>query len=348
LRVLDSADPATGRGVLLADHTTLRIGGPAASFVTATTDAELIEIVRRADAAGRAVLVLGGGSNLVVADAGFDGLVVRVATKGLRFERAGGQLLVHAAAGERWDAVVKACLAEGLAGIEALSGIPGLVGATPIQNVGAYGTEISDVLLSLAAFDRVGRRQVRLDPLGCGFGYRTSALKGQQRFVVLGIEISLAVSSKSVPVHYGELAAALGVDVGSTAGAHDVREAVLALRASKGMLLDPADPDSVSAGSFFTNPVLDSADLPSGAPAWPAGQGRVKTSAGWLIEHAGFARGYHVGRVGLSTKHTLALVNRGGASASEVVAFARQIRDGVQARFGISLEVEPTLVGVAL
>jgi UDP-N-acetylmuramate dehydrogenase len=351
--VLESADLTTGRrgGVMLADYTTLRLGGPSSDFVLAHSDSELIETVTAADAAGTPLLVLGGGSNLVVADEGFAGTVVRVATQGLSFEpddEKPAHVVVRAAAGENWDHVAGETVARGLAGVETLSGIPGLVGATPIQNVGAYGTELSDVVTTVRAFDRAERAQVTLDAAACGFGYRTSALKGHDRYLVLGIEISLTQSATSAPVRYAELARKLGVELGATASARDVRDAVLELRAAKGMLVDPADPDSVSAGSFFTNPVVDATQLPDGAPAWPMPDGRVKTSAAWLIERAGFSRGFGVGAVGLSTKHTLALVNRGGASASELIALARTVRDGVRDRFGISLDVEPVLVGLSL
>ena len=352
--MLQPADPPADHprgGVLLADHTTLRLGGPASDFVVARSESHLIGAVTEADVAGTPALVLGGGSNVVVADEGVAGTVVRVATTGLAFEpddENPGRVIVHAAAGEIWDHVVAESIERGLVGIESLSGIPGLVGATPIQNVGAYGTELSDVVTAVRAFDRVERASVTLDATARGFGYRTSALKGHDRYVVLGIEISLTQSANSSPVRYAELARTLGIELGGTAGVADVRSAVLELRAAKGMLLDPADPDSVSAGSFFTNPIISAAVLPEGAPAWPTPDGRVKTSAAWLIEHAGFSRGYHIGAVGLSTKHTLALVNRGDASSSELIALARTIRDGVHQVFAISLDVEPVLVGLSL
>lgn len=345
-RVLRFATPATGPR--LADHTTLRLGGPASEFATAQTEADLIAALAAADAAKRPVLVLGGGSNLVVADEGFDGLVIHVGHRSLRFRSAGDHVIVDIAAGEVWDDVVACCLAEGLAGLECLSGIPGLAGATPIQNVGAYGAEIADVVVGVRAFDRVERAHVVLDKVTCGFGYRTSVLKGNPRYAVLGLEISLMQSKNSAPVRYSELAAALGVSLGETAPAGEVRNAVLELRSKKGMLIDPDDPDSVSAGSFFTNPVLPQAGVPKDAPRWPVGDGMVKTSAAWLIEHAGFGRGYAYGRVGVSGKHTLALVNRGGASTSELLELARKIRDGVYDTFGVTLEVEPALVGVEL
>lgn len=341
-------DPAAGHSLLLADHTTIHLGGPAKNLVWAQDAAELVDVVSRADADGTPVLVLGGGSNLVVADAGFDGLVVRVAHRGVAFEQAGHQVVMHAAAGEIWDDVVTSSLARGLAGLECLSGIPGLAGATPIQNVGAYGTEISQLVTSVPVFDRVERRHVTLSVVDCQFGYRTSALEGASRYLVLGVDIALTPSETSQPVRYQQLADALGVELGGRAAALDVRAAVLGLRAAKGMLIDPADPDSVSVGSFFTNPILRDADVPADAPRWPTGDGLVKTSAAWLIEQAGFAPGYGHGQVGLSTKHTLALVNRGGATTADLVAFAAHIRDGVRTRFGVTLDVEPALVGVAL
>jgi UDP-N-acetylmuramate dehydrogenase len=346
--VLDSTDPAAGHSLLLADHTTIHLGGAARNLVWADNAADLIDVITQADAVGTPVLVLGGGSNLVIADDGFDGLVVRVAHRGVVFEQAGEQVVMHIEAGEVWDDVVTSSLAHGLAGLECLSGIPGLAGATPIQNVGAYGAEMSNLATGVRVFDRVERRQIPLPVSDCRFGYRTSALKGGSRYVVLGVDIALTPSQTSQPVRYQQLADALGVELGGRAAALDVRAAVLGLRAAKGMLIDPADPDSVSVGSFFTNPILQDAEVPAGAPRWPTTDGLVKTSAAWLIEQAGFARGYGQGRVGLSNKHTLALVNRGGATTTELVAFAAHIRDGVRTRFGVTLDVEPALVGVAL
>jgi UDP-N-acetylmuramate dehydrogenase len=347
--VLDSTDSAAGHSLLLADHTTIHLGGPAKDFVWADDVAELVDVVSRADDDGTPVLVLGGGSNVVIADAGFDGLVVRVAYRGVAFEeQVGEQVVMTAAAGEAWDNVVTLSLARGLAGLECLSGIPGLAGATPIQNVGAYGTEISQLVTGVPVFDRIDRRHLILSAADCRFGYRTSALKGVSRYLVLGVKVALVRSETSQPVRYQQLADALGVELGGRAAALDVRSAVLGLRAAKGMLIDPTDPDSVSVGSFFTNPILRDADVPAGAPRWPTSDGLMKTSAAWLIEQAGFTRGYGHGPVGLSNKHTLALVNRGGATTAELVAFAANIRDGVRARFGVTLDVEPALVGVAL
>jgi UDP-N-acetylmuramate dehydrogenase len=331
----------------LAEHTTLRLGGPARRLLVAETAAELIDAVLTADSAGEPLLVLGGGSNLVVADAGFDGVVVRVGTRGLQWS---GDL-VTVAAGEVWDDTVASLVADGHAGIEALSGIPGLVGATPIQNVGAYGQEVAQTVVSVRVLDRLTRDVHDVPAEQCMFTYRHSVFKGDDRRVVLAVTFRLAAGSTGPPVRYGALAAHLGVEVGAAVPAGDVRAAVLDLRRAKGMVLDPDDHDTWSAGSFFTNPVLGAADaarLPAAAPRWPESDGRVKVSAAWLIEQAGFAQGYGVGPARVSGKHTLALTNRGGATTVELLALAREIRDGVRQRFGVPLVNEPVLVGVTL
>ncbi len=333
---------------LLARWTTLGVGGPARALFEASNDDDLVGHVQRADERGEPVLVLGGGSNLLVADAGFDGAVVRVATRGVVVSPDGGRMLVRAQAGESWDGLVAHCVERGLAGLECLSGIPGLVGAAPIQNIGAYGQEVAETIAVVHAWDRDQRRVVDLTADECSFGYRTSRFKGSDRYLVLAVTFALEVGEFSGPVRYAELASALGVELGGRALLEQVRSTVRALRAAKGMMLDPADPDTASAGSFFTNPVLDAGRLPADAPRWPQPDGQVKTSAAWLIEHAGFARGYGQGAVGISSKHTLALVNRGGGTAAEVVALAREIRDGVQAAFGVELVPEPVLVGLEL
>jgi UDP-N-acetylmuramate dehydrogenase len=335
---------------LLADHTTLRVGGPAAEFVHATTEAELVEAVREADDHGIPVLVLGGGSNLLVSDAGFDGRVVAVGTRGVRAEEdACGGATVHVAAGEPWDGVVADAVAHDRAGVEALSGIPGLAGATPIQNVGAYGQEVSQTLASVRCWDRSEGEIRTLFAADCGFGYRSSRFKQERgRWVVLEVVLQLRLGDLGSPVGYAELAGRLGVELGGRAPLGRVRDAVLALRRGKGMVLDDADHDTWSAGSFFTNPVLGADRVPPGAPVWPQPDGTVKTSAAWLIEHAGFDRGHGDDRAALSGKHTLALTNRGGATAADLVALAREVRDGVRARFGIELVNEPVLVGCAL
>ena len=338
----------------LADHTTLRLGGPARSWVRATTEADLVEAVRRADEDGEPVLLLAGGSNLVVADAGFPGTVVEVATSGMRPDHEGddatcGGVVVTVAAGESWDAFVAAAVDRGWVGVEALSGIPGTVGATPIQNVGAYGQEVSQVIASVRVWDRRLRGFRTFAAADCGFGYRTSRFKADpSRHVVLEVTFQLRQGTLGAPVTYAELAAVLGIEPGERAPLTDVRRAVLGLRTGKGMVLDPLDRDTWSAGSFFTNPVLPPERLPEGAPAWPQPGGSVKTSAAWLIENAGFAKGYGDGPARLSTKHTLALTNRGDATTADLLALAREIRGGVEARFGIRLVNEPVLVSCEL
>jgi UDP-N-acetylenolpyruvoylglucosamine reductase len=363
--------------VMLAGYTTLGVGGPAARFVDAGTDEQVIAEVRDADVTGEPVLVLGGGSNLVVADEGFPGTVVHVATSGVAVAGDGDGVLVTVAAGEDWDGLTERCVAEGLSGIECLSGIPGLAGATPIQNVGAYGQEVSETVVTVRAYDRLRDTIATLANAECGFGYRTSAFKrsvGVQRgraaldaaaatgrFVVLDVTFRLSRDPLSAPVRYGELARALGTGDGGRAPLADVRSAVLALRRSKGMVLDPADPDTRSAGSFFTNPVLDEGQLADvqrraaaaagevSVPHFPAGDGQVKVPAAWLIEHAGFGKGYPGdGGARISSKHTLAIVNGGGASSASLVALAREIRNGVRQAFGVELVNEPALIGAEL
>ncbi|MBB6627302.1 UDP-N-acetylmuramate dehydrogenase [Nocardioides sp. KIGAM211] len=338
---------------LLADHTTLHLGGPAGRFVTATTEDALVDAVRRADEAGESVLVLGGGSNLVVADAGFGGTVVRVATRGISPDvedgTSCGGVLVTVAAGESWDDLVARAVASGWVGVEALSGIPGSVGATPIQNVGAYGQEVAQTIASVRVWDRTLKGVRTFANADCGFGYRHSRFKADPgRHVVLSVTFQFRQGDLGTPATYAELARTLGVEPGGRAPLADVRAAVLGLRAGKGMVLDEADHDTWSAGSFFTNPVVPAAAVPDGAPAWPQEDGTVKTSAAWLIEHAGFTKGHGNDRVGLSTKHTLALTNRGGATTSDLLALALEVRDGVEMQFGIRLVNEPVLVGCSL
>jgi UDP-N-acetylmuramate dehydrogenase len=267
------------------------------------------------------------------------GTVVRIVTRGI--DREGARLTV--AAGEDWDSLVALCVAEGLQGFECLSGIPGSVGATPIQNVGAYGQEVAETVESVRVFDRETGRVEDMTPAECRFVYRGSVFKYHDRRVVLSVTFVLREAAESGPLRYAELARALDVPIGGSAPLADVREAVLGLRRRKGMVIDPADPDTVSAGSFFTNPILDAP--PDGAPFWPEPDGRFKVSAAWLIERSGFHKGYGNGRAGISTKHTLALVNRGGATTAELMALAREIAGGVQERFGVALHPEPVLVG---
>ena len=336
-------------GVPLAGLTTLRLGGPAARLVVAETDDEVVETVRAADRRGEPLLVLGGGSNLVVADAGFDGTVLQVATRGVEVA-AQAEHALEIAAGVDWDHAVSLAVDEGYAGVEALSGIPGRVGAAPIQNVGAYGQEVAQTVARVRVLDRTTHDVVDLAPEDCGFGYRDSTFKRiPDRFVVLAVAFALEHSRLGAPVRYAELARRLGVEPGDRAPAADVRQAVLDLRRGKGMLLDPDDHDTWSAGSFFTNPVLAADAVPEGAPRFAASDGLVKTSAAWLIEHSGFSRGFGApGPAALSGKHTLAVTNRGEADAADLVALARQVRDGVSTRFGVLLEPEPVMVGVSL
>ncbi|HEY3630148.1 MAG TPA: UDP-N-acetylmuramate dehydrogenase [Jatrophihabitantaceae bacterium] len=332
----------------LADLTTLRLGGPAERVVEAGTSDELVETVRAADAAGDPVLIVGGGSNLVAADAGWPGVVVRVRTSGVRLSRDGDELGVTVAAGESWDDFVALTVAEGWSGLASMSGIPGLAGATPVQNVGAYGSEVADTITTVRVYDRSTGAVADWTPAQCGFGFRTSAFKHTDRYLVLDVTFALRRSADSVPVRYVELARRLGVEQGAVAPSAAVRDVVLELRRGKGMVLDPADHDTWSVGSFFVNPFVDAALAPPDCPQWTV-DGRVKLSAAWLIENAGFAKGYGLpGRVAVSTKHSLALTNRGGATTEELLDLAREIQAGVEKEYGIKLAPEAHLVGVTL
>jgi UDP-N-acetylmuramate dehydrogenase len=350
-------------GVALSELTTLRVGGPAKRLVEAETETELLDAVRDCDVRGEPLLLLGGGSNVLVADDGFDGTVVKVSTRGVDVDdsasceaddiAACGGIVVTVAAGETWDALVERAVAEQWTGIEALSGIPGAVGATPMQNVGAYGQEVAQTIWSVRTYDRHERRIRTFANADCRFEYRHSRFKGSDRYVILSVSYQLRQGSLGAPVAYRELAAALGVDLGERAPLDEVRDAVLKLRRGKGMVLEAEDNDTWSAGSFFTNPVLhadSAARLPDAAPRWPQPDGRVKTSAAWLIERAGFPRGYPGvnAAAALSTKHTLALTNRGHADATDLLALAREIRAGVKETFGVELVNEPMLVGCTL
>ena len=352
----------------LADYTTLGLGGPARSFVPAPTEADLIDAVRAADAAADPVLLIGGGSNLVISDAGFPGTVIHVNTRGIGYARAPegtaaaeGGVDVTVAAGEDWDGVVAATVAEGLAGLESLSGIPGRAGATPIQNVGAYGREVAEVVARVRVYDRRDDRILVLGNEDCSFAYRASLFKSSgARYVVLDVTFRLAAQALSLPVTYAELAAELGVALGERAGVGEVRAAVLKIRARKGMVLSPGDPDTRSAGSFFTNPIITAADFAAveaaaaaraagPVPKYDAGAGLVKVPAAWLIEHAGFAKGYGApAPARVSSKHTLALVNTGNASTAELLTLAREIVSGVHSAYGVTLTPEPILIGVSL
>ena len=340
------------RDVPLAGRTTLGVGGPARRLAHVTTIDELREAL--ALAGDEPVLVLGGGSNLVVGDSGFPGLVVELALPGVAIVPDGDHARVTAGAGVVWDVFVAEVIDAGLSGVECLSGIPGLVGATPIQNVGAYGQEVADTITRVRVLDRQTGAIEDLAPTACGFAYRTSIFKGHDRWIVVEVELRLARRPDSAPLRYAELCRALAIPDGGRAPLARVRSTVIELRRGKGMVVDAADPESRSAGSFFTNPIVDAiqlaaleARLPPGTtlPRFPAPDGHTKLAAAWLIERAGFTKGYTVGNVGISRKHALALVNRGGATAGELLALAREIQAGVRDRLGVELHPEPVIVG---
>jgi UDP-N-acetylmuramate dehydrogenase len=351
----------------------MRVGGPAQRLVTVQSTDELVDAIREVDDADEPLLLVAGGSNLVIADGGFAGSVVRIATRGISVESADsgsdpGTVTVRVAAGEIWDQVVVQAVAQGWSGIEALSGIPGCAGATPIQNVGAYGQEVAQTIASVRVWDRRQQEVRTIAHADCGFTYRHSLFKAEPRFVVLDVVFRFSVSTQSGPIDYAGLALALGVESGERVPLADAREAVLAQRRERGMVLDAADHDTWSCGSFFTNPVmsagsyaglqsrarslLQDGDGPGGivdVPRFDASGGQVKTSAAWLIEQAGFGKGYGLpGPAALSGKHVLAVTNRGSATAAEVVVLAREVRDGVHDAFGVSLVNEPVLVGTSL
>jgi UDP-N-acetylmuramate dehydrogenase len=337
----------------LAELTTLRLGGPARAVIDATTEDQLVETVRIADEGGDPVLVVGGGSNLVVADEGVDATVVRVLTRGVTTDAdLCSGAMVTVAAGEPWDELVARAVTEGWVGIEALSGIPGSTGATPVQNVGAYGQDVAQTIASVRTYDRYDRRIRTFAASDCDFSYRHSRFKAEpMRHVVLSVTFQLALGDLGAPVTYAELARTLGVELGERAPLGDVRRAVLALRRGKGMVLDADDHDTWSAGSFFTNPILapaQAATLPAEAPRFSQPDGSVKTSAAWLIDHAGFGKGHGSTSVSLSTKHALALTNRGSGTTAELLDLAREVRDGVQRAYGVTLTNEPVLVGCEL
>jgi UDP-N-acetylmuramate dehydrogenase len=358
-----SARASTGAGqdapAPLAEVTTLRLGGPPRRLVVPTSANEIVQSVREAALRDERIFVLSGGSNVVVADEGFPGTTVLLRSRGVRvIAEDADSVTVRAEAGEPWDDFVAQAVAAGWSGVECLSGIPGSTGATPIQNVGAYGQEVAETVSRVQAYDRLADEVVDLAPHECGFAYRSSVFRHSDRWVVLSVELTLARSALSAPVRYAELARALSVQVGDHVPLADARRTVLALRAGKGMVLDEGDRDTWSVGSFFTNPVLDAeaytalrkraADLGE-PPSWPGQMGVVKVSAAWLIERAGFGKGYGGdGGVAISSKHTLALTNRGAGSTAALLGLAREIRDGVHRRFGVTLHPEPVLVGCEL
>jgi UDP-N-acetylmuramate dehydrogenase len=367
----------------LAGWTTMRVGGPAKAFVRVADVASLAAALHEAGAAGDPLLVLGGGSNVVVADEGFPGTVVHIGMKGISLvadcgpdprlspahdpwpdqdpSRAHGPadaVVAHVAAGEDWCDFVSYCVTEGLSGVECLSGIPGLAGATPVQNVGAYGQEVSQTIVSVTVWDRCRGSLLEMTPAECRFSYRHSLFKRNPRYVVTEVAFRLTRSRASGPLRYQELARYLGAELGQTPPLEETARAVLELRRAKGMVLDPADPDTRSVGSFFTNPVLDAPQLQAllelapEVPMFPidgstGGEG-TKVPAAWLVERAGFTRGYRKGGAAISSKHALALTVVEGGTAADVVALARAVGDGVRQRFGVHLEAEPVLVGVHL
>ncbi|HEX7537988.1 MAG TPA: UDP-N-acetylmuramate dehydrogenase [Dermatophilaceae bacterium] len=367
-------------GVPLSGLTTMRVGGPAQRLVTVQTTDELVDALREIDDADEPLLVVAGGSNLVISDDGFAGSVVRIATSGVTVESApagDGEVMVRVAAGEVWDEVVVQAVTSGWSGIEALSGIPGCAGATPIQNVGAYGQEVAQAIASVRVWDRREQQVRTFANADCQFAYRHSLFKSEPRHVVLDVLFRFRADTLSGPVAYADLARALGVAAGERVLLQDARDAVLAQRRQRGMVLDAADHDTWSCGSFFTNPIMSArsyaalqsraetllgegakpggVDGPHGTvgpvrvPRFDTPDGQVKTSAAWLIDKAGFGKGYRMpGPAALSTKHPLAVTNRGVATAADVVALAREIRDGVHDAFGVSLVNEPVLVGLSL
>jgi UDP-N-acetylmuramate dehydrogenase len=338
--------------VPLAPLTTFRVGGPARYFAEAEDEDDVVMALAFAKTRDVPVFVLGGGSNLLVSDLGFPGMVLRVASRGVQLEPAGDNIFLTAAAGEDWDRIVASCVETNLGGVECLSGIPGSVGGTPVQNVGAYGQETADTLVSVRVLDRETEEIIDLTHDQCGFAYRTSIFNTTQRERYIVLQVTYSLRKNGIPlVKYPDLQRSLKQSTRPPTLA-EVRNAVLEIRASKGMVIVEGDPDSRSAGSFFKNPIITEAEY-SGiqsvaggdVPRYPASNGKVKTSAAWLIEHSGFEKGFALGPAAVSRKHTLALVNTGGARAADIVALAREIRRGVYDRFGIRLTPEPVFVG---
>jgi len=341
--------------VRLAEHCTLGVGGPARYFVEAHDEAAVLAALDWARARRLPMRVLGGGSNLVVADEGVDGLVVKIALRGIDTREAHGAVELTAAAGEPWDTLVQLCVSRGWAGFECLSGIPGLVGATPMQNVGAYGQDVSETVILVRALDTATRRIQAFENRECRFGYRDSLFRSDDpgRYVILSVGYRLRPGG-SPTVRYADVEndlAARGVERPSL---EDVRASVLTIRRSKSMVLDASDANGRSCGSFFTNPIIPDAELAAvearagdrAMPRWPVPGGQVKLSAAWLIERSGYTRGRADGPVGLSTRHALAIVAHDGATACDVVAFARRIQRAVADRFGVRLSPEPVFWGV--
>ena len=335
----------------LSDYTSLRVGGPAKQFVDVSSEAEIIAAI---EAAGDSpILIMGGGTNILVSDSGFAGTVIHISNNSLKSEVdacSGATLTIGA--GENWDEFVAMTIERGFAGLESLSGIPGTIGASPIQNIGAYGHEVAEYITRVRTYDRVAKGLKTFTNSQCEFSYRNSHFKAHPgRYVVLDVQFQLRMGEMTTPIMYAELAAKLGIAVGDKAPVVATRTAVLELRGMKGMLLSKTDHDSWSAGSFFTNPIVSKeiADaLPADAPRWPTQDGKVKTSAAWLIEHSGIHKGDEIGGARISSKHVLALSNSGSATASDIAALAKRARDHVQEKFGITLVAEVNLIGLEI
>jgi UDP-N-acetylmuramate dehydrogenase len=335
----------------LSKYTSFRVGGPAQKIVQVSTEAEIIAAIE--EAGDSPVLIMGGGTNVLIADKGFDGTVIRISNNSVQSEVdacSGATLTIGA--GEDWDTFVQTSIDRGYAGLETLSGIPGTVGAAPIQNIGAYGHEVAEFITRVRTYDRQEKTVKTFTNAQCEFTYRNSHFKAHPgRYVVLDVQFQIRIGEMSDPITYVELAKKLGIDPGDKATVKETRAAVLELRASKGMLLSPDDHDSWSAGSFFTNPIVtqQQADtLPNAAPKWPLNDGRVKISAAWLIENSGTHKGDEVGGARISTKHVLALSNSGNATAADIAELAKRARNQVKEVFGITLEAEVNLVGVEI
>jgi len=335
----------------LSKYTSLRVGGPATKIVQVSTEAQIIAAIE--EAGETPILIMGGGTNVLIADKGFEGTVIRISNNSVQSEVdacSGATLTIGA--GEDWDVFVQTTINSGFAGLETLSGIPGTVGAAPIQNIGAYGHEVSEFITRVRTYDRELKEIYTFTNSQCEFTYRNSYFKAHPgRYVVLDVQFQLRVGEFSAPITYLELSKKLGIEPGEKASVVATRAAVLELRASKGMLLSPDDHDSWSAGSFFTNPIISqqAADaLPDAAPKWPLNDGRVKISAAWLIENAGMHKGDEVGGARISTKHVLALTNSGDATAADIAELAKRARDHVKEVFGITLEAEVNLIGIEI
>jgi UDP-N-acetylmuramate dehydrogenase len=335
----------------LRDYTSLRVGGPAKNFVEVGTEQEIIAAI---EAAGDSpILIIGGGTNILVSDNGFEGTVIRIASRSMKSEVdacSGATLTIGA--GENWDDFVALTIERGFAGLETLSGIPGTIGAAPIQNIGAYGHEVSEFITRVRTYDRVAKGLKTFTNSECDFSYRNSHFKSHSgRYVILDVQFNLRSGEVTTAITYAELAKKLGIEVGEKAPVTATRAAVLELRGAKGMLLNPSDRDSWSAGSFFTNPIVTqeiAAKLPEGAPQWPTPDGKIKTSAAWLIEHSGVHKGDSHGGARVSTKHVLALTNAGNATATDIAELAKSAQKSVFEKFGITLEAEVNLIGITL